>query len=808
VNQVGRTVWGDKFSQHSWEQQQTAVSNYLRTQPCLLIWDNFEPVASFPTGNEPLLTEIERESLNHFLKELRTGQSQVLITSRREEPWLNCGYTLQKLQGLSQADAEEFATKILQAAGVDQSILPPEYLELFKLLDGHPLSLRLVLPYLKTQSPAQLIEMLRQRFNSFSDNIEESSLTATLDYSFTHLSERCRQHLPFLALFSRQVDIHCLSSFSTSIHDKDKQAYQTIFGENLQETDWFAVLNEALKAGILERTSDTVYKMHPMLPQYLKQKLLEKNLRLEELERQLINYYGELAHVYEHELSHNPKQAISILQTEEASLLQKLKLAEKHQIWDDVKSILSALENLYFRTGSRAESRALRQHVLNQLNLTLLKSKNNPQKIISLYIYIKGADVQEAIDYSKFEEANTIVNQIFNELESLNLDKQFNNSIKAFFYEKLGIIEFERRDFLKSSSFYQKALKIHQDSENSSGVASIYHELGILEEAQGNLNKATDYYQRSLKINKESGDFYNSGRQYLQLGNVAAEQLEFRVAFSLYNQALEVFQEAQDQDALSNVHHQLGILMQTFAIKVDIGNKQMLLSGAVEFYKTALKLREDMGDFYGAAISYHQMGIVAQLQKDYQNATAYFQKSLTIRENIQAWNLAATDYHHLGAIAKEQKNYDAAFGFFQKSIGINEALNDFISAGYSCHALGLIAAEKGNLNEAITWFQKSYEYINESENLLNLVQVLLDWGATLEDQSKYAEATKKYLQILKISLESNIDFTESFIERLVGKIFKHLGDNLFFLLYREVLGENCSKEWYEVIRAISQQCEY
>ena len=71
MNEVGRAVWGDKFFQYAAEQQQKAVLNYLKQKPCLLIWDNFEPVAGFPHGNEPLLSEHERDDLKRFLKELR-----------------------------------------------------------------------------------------------------------------------------------------------------------------------------------------------------------------------------------------------------------------------------------------------------------------------------------------------------------------------------------------------------------------------------------------------------------------------------------------------------------------------------------------------------------------------------------------------------------------------------------------------------------------------------------------------------------------------------------------------------------------
>jgi hypothetical protein len=238
VNQVGRAVWGEeRFSQYSTEEQSTVVLQYLKNTPCLLIWDNFEPVAGFPDGNESLLSQDEQENLKSFLRGLRGGQSWVLITSRREERWLECGYKLLNLKGLDNKDAEEFAAKVLRTVGVDRAKLPPEYLELLKLLGGNPLSLRMVLPHLKTQSPVQLIEDLRQggdRFKGVEEEGRDKSLIVSLDYSFARLSDQCRRHLPFLGLFSERVDVDRLYAFSQGVDADDslgfKQAYQAVFG--------------------------------------------------------------------------------------------------------------------------------------------------------------------------------------------------------------------------------------------------------------------------------------------------------------------------------------------------------------------------------------------------------------------------------------------------------------------------------------------------------------------------------------------------------------------------------------------------
>ncbi|NJM74395.1 MAG: CHAT domain-containing protein, partial [Scytonema sp. RU_4_4] len=391
VNQVGREVWGDKFSPLSTDKQRLAVLKYLQTQPCLLIWDNFEPVNGFPTGNEPLLNGEERNELKQFLKELRAGKTWVLITSRREETWLDCGYTLLNLGGLWEQDVEELAAKILQTAGVDRAKLPKEYLELLKLLGGHPLSLRVVLPHLKTQTPAQLIEALRRGLDTFKGVEEEGrdkSLTVSLDYSFAKLSEQARRHLPFLALFSERVDAHWLYQFSESPDKEYGQAYRAVFGENLQKADWLKILNQAAAAGIVEYLlSETIYKIHPALPWYLRQQLNTMvSLRVErsgtkqshdteqsgdcfaslamtdttsltmtdeevinELEKKLLIFYAYLADKYREKLISNAKLATFVLRVEEPNLLQNLRLAEQQQEWAYAQAILQALGDVYHR---------------------------------------------------------------------------------------------------------------------------------------------------------------------------------------------------------------------------------------------------------------------------------------------------------------------------------------------------------------------------------------------------------------------------------------------------------------------------
>ena len=113
--------------------RQVALS-ILTQVPCLLIWDNFEPVAGFPTGTPSVWTGEEQEELRRFLSDLRGSATRVLITSRRDEGWLGKIYHKVGLRGLRLYEAQELAVKVLEHVGLKPKAISalPDY---NKLLD-------------------------------------------------------------------------------------------------------------------------------------------------------------------------------------------------------------------------------------------------------------------------------------------------------------------------------------------------------------------------------------------------------------------------------------------------------------------------------------------------------------------------------------------------------------------------------------------------------------------------------------------------------------------------------------------------
>ena len=558
-------------------------------------------------------------------------------------------------------------------------------------------------------------EALRRGLDTFQGAQEEGrekSLTVSLDYSFANLSARARQHLPFLGLFSERVDADWLHAFSRNPDIDWGQAYRAVFGENLQISDWIGLLNEATAAGILEDLGETIYKIHPALPWYLRQQLDKMGSQevISNLEKKLLEFYARLAEMSSEQLISNAEYVSFMLRVQEPNLLQQLRLAEQQQDWAEAQAILQALGDVYQRWGRKREFKSLRERALKQIGFHLAEAKAKGKDAFNFWIFLRGAQANEALESADLETARALSQEIRDELTALN-DPSVNGKI-AVTYLQLGIVAQEQRQFDDAIAFYNQALKIYKDAGDFDGAARDYHNLGVVAQEQGQFDNAIAFFNKALKIYEDAGDFYTAASDYHHLGMVAQEQRQFDDAIAFYNQALQI--------------------------------------------------KEDAGDFYSAA----------------------------------------SDYHQLGRVAQEQRRFDDAIAFYNKALQIFEDAGDFYSAAYPCQQLGEIAKKQGDFDTAVAYFQKAFEARSAANDWLRASLTLTAWGQTLEARSNWTEATQIYLHALVIDIEHNEEWVHSDIANL-GRMLKQLGDSQFQVICREFTGDECPVEFFSAIQKAS-----
>ncbi len=83
-----------------------------------------------------------------------------------------------------------------------------------------------------------------------------------------------------------------------------------------------------------------------------------------------------------------------------------------------------------------------------------------------------------------------------------------------------------------------------------------------------------------------------------------------------------------------------------------------------------MKIFEDAGDLYRAAIVYHQLGMVAEQQRQFQEAISYYQKAFNLYEQSQDWYWASQILGTWGSVLEAQSNFSEALPIYICGFGI------------------------------------------------------------------------------------------------------------------------------------------
>jgi len=281
IAEIGLAVFGPVFARLDAAQRTGVVEHFLRDRRALLIWDNFESVRSVPDPSAVTvrLDEAGCQQLRGFLQKLAAGgRSAVLVTSRSDEPWLDDGagpggaavpLTLRRIRvaGLTPEEATQYAGDLLapypEAAPRRAG---RAFGELMQWLDGHPLSMRLVLPHLDTTDPGVLLAGLHGTapLPGWADGQggRLTSLPASLGYSYAHLALAHQRLLVAVCLFHDTAVADVLGPFSAV--DGVPQRFQKV-----STRTWAEVLQAAAGAGLLTGLGGGMYRLHPALSAYL-----------------------------------------------------------------------------------------------------------------------------------------------------------------------------------------------------------------------------------------------------------------------------------------------------------------------------------------------------------------------------------------------------------------------------------------------------------------------------------------------------------------------------------------------------------
>lgn len=752
--------FGTDLSRMPEEEQRARLLKFLMETPCLLVWDNLEPVAGYPEGEPPLATDEERAKLSQFLKALRGGKSRVILTTRKPgENWLGVAYKLIELGGLSDRDVVELATEILRTVGrkPEEFKDDPEYSRLLKLLSGHPRSMEVVLPQLRNKTPSEIIEALQHRTGVLGEALEDASI----GYAFSRLSDRARTHLPLLALFGSQVDANTLRLLAGG-PEQQQRIYRELIGDALTATEWETLLDEAARAGLLRPLGQRVYELHPTLPLSLRRQLLARvgDRGAKQLDRQFMKFYAAFALQLSDEISKASRDAAAVCAIEEANLLRALRLTERNEQWGHCLAIVQTIVEFYRICGRLSEGRALRTRLLQ------LVGEERPAQGFraELWSYLWVMEGRDAFERKDFDSAESAGHSVLDHLLAVKDPEREPNV--ALIYHHFGRIAEERQQFGEAEQWFRKALEIYERLELEQGVVDEYHHLGNIAYLQHQLDDAEQWYNKALAIWQHLGLERGAANGYHQLGRITEDRQRFDEAKRWYARALEIRQRLGLQFDAASDYHQLG----------NVALQENQLDEGEHWYRKALEIYERLGPQGQAAPAYHQLGMIAEKRQRFDEAEQWYRRALVIWQRLGPEQGVADEYHHLGTAAFFRRRFDEAEEWWHMALDIYRRLDLKRDAAVDYDMLSRIAEERQRFDEAEQWSRRALETFLRLGLERDVTLEYHRLGMLAERRSHFDEAEQWYRKALEIEERAGEAPMIVYTVALIGVCRREQGD--------------------------------
>jgi tetratricopeptide (TPR) repeat protein len=238
----------------------------------------------------------------------------------------------------------------------------------------------------------------------------------------------------------------------------------------------------------------------------------------------------------------------------------------------------------------------------------------------------------------------------------------------------------------------------------------------------------------------------------------------------LYREMAEASRDYGDIAGEYNAYHQLG----------RVAEEQRDFAAAEDWCQKSLAFTLKHGDTYGAATTYHQLGNIAFSQRYLDTAEDYYLKSLAISDE----NGTARTYHQLGRVAEEQRNFAVAEERYNKSLDIKLKHEDEYNAAVTYHQLGMSAQKQMDFRTAEGYYQKARIIKIKYNDEYSLSNTCYQLGTVAEERGDLATAEDWFKQSLAIWLKYGDEYS-------AANCYYHLG-----IIAEELRDFNIAEDWY------------
>jgi tetratricopeptide (TPR) repeat protein len=223
-------------------------------------------------------------------------------------------------------------------------------------------------------------------------------------------------------------------------------------------------------------------------------------------------------------------------------------------------------------------------------------------------------------------------------------------------------------------------------------------------------------------------------------------------------------EERQKQSALATTYHQLGMVAQ----------KLREWEQAKAYYQQALNIKIEFSDRYSQASTYHQLAMVAQKLREWSQAKAYYQQALNIKIEFSDRYSQASTYHQLGRVAEELREWSQAKAYYQQALDICIEFSDRYNQASTYHQLAIVAQELRDWKQAKAYYQQALNIFIAFSDRYSQARTYHQLGNVAQELRDWEQAKDYYQQALDICIEFNDRYNQASTYHNLGSVAQEL----------------------------------
>lgn len=206
-------------------------------------------------------------------------------------------------------------------------------------------------------------------------------------------------------------------------------------------------------------------------------------------------------------------------------------------------------------------------------------------------------------------------------------------------YNAQGIVHESLANYSLSLDFFQKALSIAEEMQDTAFVLHAINNMANLYKGVGNLEKAESKYLECLKLSKLSDDKYSVAFSYHNLGILCIKKEEYQRSIDFLNHAL-FFYEGKNYPS-----HKAEVL----AFMADACRHMGDYYISLHFAKQSVMIFEELGAPKGTGDAYTILGKVYQALENKDSAHFFIEKAWHLHlanKNLDGLNTSSEAFYH------------------------------------------------------------------------------------------------------------------------------------------------------------------